>query len=159
MRDIGTCLWFDGQAEEAANFYVDLIENSRIVDITRWGETGPGEPGTVLTVQFELNGRGFRALNGGPEFAFNESVSFELVFDEQAELDRHWDAFTADGGQESQCGWLKDKFGVSWQLVPSTLPALLVGPDAAGAARAMKAMLGMRKLDIAALQAAYDGVA
>jgi predicted 3-demethylubiquinone-9 3-methyltransferase (glyoxalase superfamily) len=152
MDEIGTCLWFDGQAEEAANFYVGLFENSRITDVARTGEGGP-----VLTVAFELNGRSFRGLNGGPDFTFSEAVSFELFFDDQASLDARWDALIADGGQESQCGWLKDKFGLSWQLIPSMLPKVLGGSDPEGAARAMKAMLGMKKLDIAQLQAAYDG--
>ncbi len=155
---IGTCLWFNGQAEEAANFYVGLFPNSRIGNIARWGDGGPGEPGSVLTVAFELDGRTFTGLNGGPEFTFNEAISFELQFDTQEELDEKWDALTADGGQESQCGWLKDKFGVSWQLVPSMMPKVLSGPNAEGAQRAMQAMLGMRRLVIAELQAAYDGV-
>ncbi|MBP2414473.1 putative 3-demethylubiquinone-9 3-methyltransferase (glyoxalase superfamily) [Arthrobacter stackebrandtii] len=154
---IGTCLWFNGQAEEAANFYVGLFPNSRIGDIARWGEGGPGEPGSVLTVAFELDGRSFTGLNGGPEFTFSEAISFELYFDSQEELDEKWDALTSDGGQESQCGWLKDKFGVSWQLVPSMMPKVLSGPNTEGAQRAMQAMLGMKKLVIAELQAAYDG--
>ncbi|ALV44923.1 hypothetical protein MB46_04770 [Arthrobacter alpinus] len=157
MAGIGTCLWFDGQAEEAANFYVGIFPNSRILDASRWGDDGPGVPGTVLTISFELDGRGFRGLNGGPQFKFNEAVSFELFFDTQAELDEKWEALTADGGQESQCGWLKDKFGVSWQLIPAMLTSVLGGPDPEGAARAMQAMMGMQKLDIAALQSAYDG--
>ncbi len=154
---IGTCLWFNGQAEEAANFYVGLFPNSRIGDIARWGEGGPGEPGSVLTVAFELDGRSFTGLNGGPEFTFSEAISFELYFDSQEELDEKWDALTSDGGQESQCGWLKDKFGVSWQLVPTMMPKVLSGPNTEGAQRAMQAMLGMKKLVIAELQAAYDG--
>lgn len=134
-----------------------LFDNSRITDVARWGEGGPGEPGTALTVAFELDGRSFRGLNGGPEFTFSEAISFELFFDAQAELDAKRAALTADGGQESQCGWLKDRFGVSWQLIPNMLSGVLNGPDHDGAARAMRAMLGMKKLDIAALQAAYDG--
>lgn len=157
MDEIGTCLWFDGRAEEAATFYVGLFPNSKITDVARWGEGGPGEAGTALTVAFELNGRSFQALNGGPEFVFNEAISFTLNFDDQAGLDAKWDALTSDGGRESQCGWLKDKFGVSWQLVPRMLPGVLNGSDPAGSQRAMAAMMGMRKLDIAALQAAYDG--
>jgi len=157
MGEIRTCLWFDGRAEEAANFYVGLFGNSRIHDVTRWGEGGHGTPGDVLTVTFELEGRGFTALNGGPEFGFTEAVSFELYFEDQASLDAQWDALTADGGQESQCGWLKDRFGVSWQLIPTMMPGVLNGPDPEGRKRALQAMLGMRKLDIAALQAAYDG--
>ena len=157
VGQIGTCLWFDGPAEEAANFYVGLFENSRIKDVARWGEGGPYAAGTVLTVEFELEGRGFRGLNGGPQFSFNEAISFELPFDAQAEMDAKWEALTADDGQEGRCGWLKDRFGVSWQLIPNMLASVLNGPDPAGAGRAMQAMLGMQKLDIAALQSAYDG--
>lgn len=157
MAEIGTCLWFDGRAEEAANFYVGLFANSRILDISRWGEGGPGTPGDALTVTFELEGRSFRGLNGGPQFTFNEAISFELFFDDQDSLDAKWDALTSDGGQEGQCGWLKDRFGVSWQLIPNMLPTVLGGPNPEGSQRAMSAMLGMQKLDIGALQAAYDG--
>lgn len=157
MGGIGTCLWFNGQAEEAANFYVHLFENSRITDVSRWGEGGPGTPGDVLTIAFELDGRAFRGLNGGPEFTFSEAISFELFFEDQEELDAKWKALTSDGGQEGQCGWLKDRFGVSWQLIPQMLPTVLNGPDPAGSQRALQAMLGMKKLEIAALQAAYDG--
>lgn len=157
MGGIGTCLWFNGRAEEAANFYVGLFDNSRITDVSRWGEGGPGTPGEVLTIAFELEGRPFRGLNGGPEFTFSEAISFELFFDTQSELDAKWNALTADGGTESQCGWLKDRFGVSWQLIPSMMGSVLNGSDAAGSQRALQAMLGMKKLDIAALQAAYDG--
>lgn len=157
MAGIGTCLWFDGRAEEAANFYVGLFPNSRVGEVLRWGGDGPGVPGAVLTISFELDGRSFRGLNGGPEFTFSEAISFELFFDTQAELDEKWNALTADGGQESQCGWLKDKFGVSWQLVPSMMTGVLNGPDPDGAGRAMQAMMGMKKLVIAELQAAYDG--
>lgn len=152
MSSIGTCLWFNGTAEEAANFYTGLLPNSRMTDVARMGE---GQP--ALTVSFELDGRSFRGLNGGPQFTFNEAISFELFFDSQAELDAKWNALTADGGEEGQCGWLKDKFGVSWQLIPNMLGSVLGGPDQAGAARAMQAMLSMQKLDIAALQSAYDG--
>lgn len=157
MAEIGTCLWFDGRAEEAANFYVGLFANSRILDISRWGEGGPGTPGDALTVTFELEGRSFRGLNGGPQFTFNEAISFELFFDDQDSLDAKWDALTSEGGQEGQCGWLKDRFGVSWQLIPNMLPTVLGGPNPEGSQRAMSAMLGMQKLDIGALQAAYDG--
>lgn len=149
MSSIGTCLWFNGTAEEAANFYTGLFPNSRITDVARMGE---GQP--ALSVSFELDGRSFRGLNGGPQFTFNEAISFELFFDSQAELDAKWNALTDDGGEEGQCGWLKDKFGVSWQLIPNMLGSVLGGPDQAGAAQAM---LSMRKLDIAALQSAYDG--
>lgn len=157
VSGIGTCLWFDCQAEEAANFYVGLFPNSSIGETSRWGDDGPGVPGSVLTISFELDGRSFRGLNGGPEFKFTEAISFELFFDTQKELDEKWNALTADGGEESQCGWLKDKFGVSWQLVPNMLPKVLGGSDPEGAHRAMAAMMGMQKLVIAELQAAYDG--
>lgn len=151
VDEIGTCLWFNGRAEEAASFYVGLFANSRITDVSRLGDGG-----AMAIVSFELNGRSFRAFDGGPEFVFNEAISFELFFDDQSALDAKWVALTADGGQESQCGWLKDKFGVSWQLIPAMLQGVLAGPDPDGAARAMTAMLGMQKLDIAQLQAAYD---
>lgn len=157
MSGIGTCLWFNGQAEEAANFYVSLFPNSRIGEISRWGDGGQGEPGQVLTVSFELDGRSFTGLNGGPEFTFNEAISFELSFDNQEDLDEKWFALIAHGGMESQCGWLKDKFGISWQLTPRVLPALIGGPDPEGAKRAMTAMLGMKRLVISELQGAYDG--
>ncbi|WP_125612142.1 VOC family protein [Specibacter cremeus] len=156
-RAIGTCLWFDGRAEEAANFYAGLFDDGRILDVARYGDAGPGDAGSVMTVSFELGGRGFRALNGGPEYTFNEAVSFELFFDTQQELDDAWSALTAGGGEDGPCGWLKDKFGVSWQLIPNMLMSVLGGSDPAGRERAMAAMLAMHKLDIAALQAAYDG--
>lgn len=152
MSGIGTCLWFDGNAEEAANFYVGLFPNSRIVHV----DGAPaGQP--PMTVIFELDGRSFRGLNGGPQFKFNEAISFELFFDDQESLDEKWNALIADGGEESQCGWLKDKFGLSWQLIPNMLPSVLGGADAEGSQRALQAMLSMRKLDIAALQSAYNG--
>ncbi|MCA4131423.1 VOC family protein [Arthrobacter sp. M4] len=157
MQKISTCLWFDDQAEDAANFYTSIFKNSGIQDISRYGDTGPGEPGRVMTVQFQLEGREFTALNGGPAFTFNESVSMVVDCSSQDEVDAYWDALTADGGQESQCGWLKDKFGLSWQIIPNALPELLNGPDPEGARRAMEAMLQMRKIDIATLQKAYDG--
>lgn len=157
MSGIGICLWFAGQAEEAAKFYVDLFPNSRIHDISRYPDNDRGEPGEVLTVGFVLDGREFRAMNGAEQNRFTEAISFELGFDTQAELDRKWFALTADGGEESMCGWLKDKFGVSWQLVPTMLPQVLGGRDPDGAQRAMQAMLGMRRLVIAELQDAYDG--
>lgn len=157
MQKISTCLWFDNQAEDAANFYTGLFEDSRILDVSRYGDTGPGDPGRVMTVQFQIEGRDFTALNGGPAFTFNESVSLVVDCSSQDEVDRFWEALTSDGGQESQCGWLKDKFGLSWQIVPAALPGFLNGPDVEGAQRAMEAMLQMRKLDIGALQKAYDG--
>lgn len=155
-QKITTCLWFDAQAEEAADFYVSVFDGSKILNVARYAEGGPGPAGQAMTVEFEIEGRKFLALNGGPAFTFNEAVSFVIDCTSQEEVDRYWSALTA-GGIESQCGWLKDKFGVSWQVVPSVLGELLGGPDPDGAQRAMQAMLGMRKLQIAELQAAYDG--
>jgi predicted 3-demethylubiquinone-9 3-methyltransferase (glyoxalase superfamily) len=153
---ITPCLWFDTEGEEAAEFYCSLIPNSRVTDVTRNGEGGPGEPGTVLTVDFELDGRPYVALNGGPQFTFTEAVSFQIACEDQAEVDRYWEVLTADGGEESMCGWVKDRFGLSWQVVPTELPALLGDADPDRAQRAMKAMLSMRKLDIGAIREAAD---
>jgi predicted 3-demethylubiquinone-9 3-methyltransferase (glyoxalase superfamily) len=155
-QKITTCLWFDSQAEEAAEFYVSVFDGSKVLYVARYGEGGPGPAGQVMTVEFEIDGRRFTGLNGGPAFTFNESVSFVIDCSSQEEVDRYWSALT-DGGSEGQCGWLKDKYGVSWQVMPSALGQLLGGPDPEGSQRAMQAMLGMRKLDIAELQAAYDG--
>ncbi|AUZ34808.1 hypothetical protein C3B78_10355 [Arthrobacter sp. PGP41] len=155
-RKIGTCLWFDNQAEEAAQFYTSVFDDSRILNISRFGDGGPGAAGEAIAVDFELEGRGFTALNGARGSAFTEAVSFVVDCEDQSSVDRYWAALT-DGGSESQCGWLKDRFGLSWQIVPSVLPSLIAGPDPHGSQRAMQAMLGMRKLDIAELQKAYDG--
>ncbi|TQF69332.1 VOC family protein [Rhodococcus spelaei] len=157
MQKITPCLWFDTQAEEAATFYTSIFKNSSIGEISRYGEGMPKPAGTAMTVAFTLDGQNFTALNGGPEFAFTEAVSFQVDCADQAEVDEYWEALTADGGQESQCGWLKDKFGMSWQIVPSALPSVLGGPDPAGAQRAVAAMMQMRKIDIGVLQKAYDG--
>ena len=166
MPAITPFLWFDNQAEEAAEFYVSVFPGSKIINTTRYGEAGPGEPGSVITVDFQLDGTAFTALNGGPAFDFTEAVSFQIDCADQAEVDHYWDGLLADGGAESQCGWLKDRFGLSWQVVPRQLGSperrlskgdpLLGDPDPGRAARATQAMLGMRKLDIAALQAAAD---
>ncbi|MBT8162335.1 MULTISPECIES: VOC family protein [Arthrobacter] len=156
MQKITTCLWFDSQAGEAAEFYTTLFPGSSIGKVLRSGDAGPGPAGQVVTVEFEIEGREFVALNGGPMFKFTEAVSLVVNCDTQEEVDRYWDALT-EGGEESQCGWLKDKFGLSWQIVPKIFPELLSGPDPDGAQRAMAAMLQMKKLDIAALQSAYDG--
>ncbi|HEY8294662.1 MAG TPA: VOC family protein [Micrococcaceae bacterium] len=156
MQKITPCLWFDTQGEEAAQFYISVFRNSKILNISRYGEAGPGPQGQVLTVSFELDGQEFTALNGGPEFKFNEAVSFQVSCDSQDEVDRFWSALS-DRGEEGPCGWLKDKFGLSWQIVPSILGELLSGPDARRSQQAMKAMLQMKKLDIRALQEAYDG--
>ena len=150
-------LWFDTEAEEAAGFYTSIFENSRIVNVTRYTEAGPRLAGTVMTVEWELDGQRFVGINGGPEFSFTEAVSFEISCETQEEVDYYWERLT-DGGEEGPCGWLKDRYGLSWQVVPTGMVELLNDPDSERAARAMKAMLGMRKLDIAALRSAADGV-
>jgi predicted 3-demethylubiquinone-9 3-methyltransferase (glyoxalase superfamily) len=157
---ISPCLWFDSEAEEAARFYTGIFRNSKITAISRYGEAGKeihGRPaGSVMTVEFELDGQSFTALNGGPVFKFNEAISFEIQCQTQEELDYFWERLMA-GGRAQQCGWLKDKFGVSWQVVPEVLSRLVTGPDPAKSERTFEAMLKMEKLDIAALQRAYDG--
>jgi len=153
---ITPCLWFDTQAEEAAEFYTSVFENSRIVDVTRFGDAGPRPSGMVMTVTFEIEGQEFVALNGGPEFTFDEAISFQVSCEDQTEVDRFW-KLLSDGGEESQCGWLKDRFGVSWQIIPTQLPDLLSSPDAETSQRVMRAMLGMKKIDVAALEAAAAG--
>jgi predicted 3-demethylubiquinone-9 3-methyltransferase (glyoxalase superfamily) len=154
-RTIGTCLWFENEAEQAAEFYTSVFDDSRILNISRF-EGAPGPEGEAIAVEFELEGRAFTALNGARGTSFTEAVSFVVDCEDQDAVDRYWTALT-DGGGESQCGWLKDRFGVSWQIVPSVLSSLIAGPDPLGSQRAMQAMLGMRKLDIAELQKAYDG--
>jgi predicted 3-demethylubiquinone-9 3-methyltransferase (glyoxalase superfamily) len=149
-------LWFDTEAEEAAAFYVSVFENSRIVNVTHYTEAGPRPAGTVMTVEFELDGQRFVGINGGPEFKFDEAVSFEIECHDQDEIDYFWSKLT-EGGEESQCGWLKDRYGLSWQVVPTGIEELFADPDKSRAERAMKAMLGMRKLDLAALREAADG--
>lgn len=149
-------LWFDNQAEEAANFYVSLFANSEILGITRYSEAAPGATGSVMTVSYRLDGEEFTALNGGPIFQFTESVSFAIACDSQEEVDRLWEALSA-GGEKGQCGWLKDQFGLSWQVVPTVLYEMAQDRDPARVNRVMEAMLQMTKLDIATLQAAYDG--
>ena len=156
MSKVHPFLWFDNKAEEAANFYVSLFPNSRITNASRYTEGSPGEAGSVMTVEFELDGRHFTALNGGPHFHFTEAVSFVVDCADQAEVDRYWDKLS-EGGKTSQCGWLKDRYGLSWQIVPRDLPQLVGGPDRAGAKRAMAAMLKMTRLDIGKLRAAYEG--
>ena len=159
MSKITPCLWFDGQAEEAAAFYTSIFPEGRIVGVHRSpGDTPSGPEGSVLTVDFELAGQPFIGLNGGPDFTFNEAISLSIECEDQAEVDRYWEALTADGGEPSVCGWLKDRFGVSWQVVPKIMPELLNSSDRAGAARALEAMLGMTKLDVARLREAYEGV-
>src|SRR5712675_1285868 len=153
LNKITPCLWFDTEGEEAAKFYVGIFKNSRILEVARYGSAGPRPEGMVMVVKFELNGQEFTALNGGPEFTFSEAISFQVACDTQAEVDEFWTKLSA-GGEEGPCGWLKDKYGLSWQIVPSILDQLIVDPDAEKAQRAMKAMLGMKKLDIAELQRA-----
>ncbi len=155
MTRITPCLWFDTEGEEAATFYVSLFENSRITEVSRYGEAGPRPAGTVMVVSFELDGRPFTALNGGPEFTFNEAISLQIDCQSQEEVDYYWDGLTA-GGEEGPCGWLKDRYGVSWQVVPSALIALIQDPDPGRSQRAMAAMMTMKKIDIAAVRAAAD---
>jgi predicted 3-demethylubiquinone-9 3-methyltransferase (glyoxalase superfamily) len=153
-----TCLWFDDQAEEAARYYVSVFKDSELGHVTRSGEAGPGAADSALTVDFVLNGQRFVALNGGAQpWAFNESVSFQIHCGDQAEIDYYWNALT-DGGQEIDCGWVKDRYGLCWQVVPAQLPAWIGDPDPQKAARAMRAMLSMKKFDVAALERAHAGV-
>ena len=160
MDKVSPCLWFDGNAEEAARLYTSIFPNSRISSVDRSpGETPSGPKDMVLSVNFTIDGRSFIALNGGPEFKFTEAISLSIDCADQAEVDRYWDALLADGGQESVCGWLKDRFGVSWQVVPRQLPEMLNSPDREGAARALAAMLKMVKLDVAGLERAFRGEA
>lgn len=156
-QTITPCLWFNGQAEEATNFYLSVFPNSEVLNVTRYTEVGPAEPGSVVTISFQLNGQEYLALNGGPEFKFNEAVSFIIDCATQEEVDHYWEKLTADGGEPGPCGWLKDKFGVSWQVVPSILDEYLRDEDRERANRVMETMLKMSKLDIAELQRAYEG--
>ena len=156
MSDIAPCLWFNGEAEDAARFYVSVFADSAIGSISRYGAGGPFEPGTALMVEFRLRGQRFQALNGGPQFRPSEGTSFSISCRDAAEVDHHWAALTAGGGAEGRCGWLKDRFGVSWQVVPDGLGKVLSDPDRGRAGRAMKAMMSMRKLDLAAMIAAAD---
>ena len=158
MPTITPCLWFDGNAEEAATFYVSLLPDSRIDKVHRApGNYPSGKAGDVLTVEFTLMGRPFLGLNGGSHFKFSEAVSFQVYTDSQEETDRYWNAIVGNGGQESQCGWCKDKFGVSWQITPRALLNAMADPDRAAAKRTMEAMMGMRKIDIAAIERARAG--
>jgi len=150
---ITPCLWFDTEGEDAAKLYTSLFPNSRIGSISRFGSAGPRDEGTVMTVEFELDGQPFVALNGGPDFTFSEAVSFQVSCKDQEEVDRYWNAL-AEGGEEGPCGWLKDRFGLSWQIIPEALPRLLSDPDKDKAQRVMACMLEMGKLDVAELEAA-----
>ena len=149
-----TCLWFDTEGEEAARFYTSLFPNSKLGEITRYGSAGPREEGTVMTVGFELMGQEFVALNGGSNYTFNQAISFQIMCESQEEVDRYWEQLTADGGEEGPCGWLQDRFGVPWQVVPTALPELLQQPDAQKSQRVMQTMMGMRKLVIEELEQA-----
>ncbi|MFC8426267.1 VOC family protein [Streptomyces sp. NPDC057236] len=152
-----TCLWYDGQAEEAANFYVSVFKDSSLGGIVRNTDATPGAEGSVLTVEFTANGQKFVALNGGPEFTFNEAISFQLDCADQAEIDHYWEKLVEGGGEHGPCGWLKDRFGVSWQVNAVRLTEMISDPDRRKADRAMKSMMSMGKLDIAALEKAYAG--
>jgi predicted 3-demethylubiquinone-9 3-methyltransferase (glyoxalase superfamily) len=151
-------LWFDTQAEEAAEFYVSVFPNGRVVGKTHYTDVGPGEPGTVMTVEWELDGERFVGINGGPQFTFSEAVSLQINCEDQDEVDFYWEKL-GEGGEEGPCGWLKDRFGLSWQVVPKGMDELFADPDPQRARRAMEAMLQMRKLDVEALRRAADGVA
>jgi predicted 3-demethylubiquinone-9 3-methyltransferase (glyoxalase superfamily) len=163
-QKINTYLWFDDQAEEAASLYVDLFKarpgtpgaESKVTNVARYGEAGPGEPGKAMTVSFELEGQEFIALNGGPQFPFTEAISLLVHCDSQEEVDYFWNALTSDGGEESQCGWLKDRFGLSWQIIPDRLMELIGDADPGRSQRAMEAMLKMQKIDIPTLERAAD---
>ena len=156
MQAITPFLWFDTEAEDAARFYVSLFPDSQLGAIARYGEAGPGAACSVMTVAFELNGMSFVALNGGPVYQFTEAFSLQVPCDDQAEIDRLWAALT-EGGEESRCGWLKDRWGLSWQIIPSRLPQLIGGDDPQKARRALEAMFAMNKFDIAALERAREG--
>ena len=151
-----TCLWFDTDGEAAANYYTSIFKDSKLGRVGRYTEAGPGPAGSVVTVEFELNGQKFVALNGGPQFTFNEAISFQIPCEDQDEVDYYWSKLS-EGGQEVACGWLKDKYGLSWQVVPTVLIDMIADPDPEKAKRATEAMLAMTKFDIAALQKAYAG--
>ena len=153
MKGITPCLWFDTQGEDAANFYASVFPNSRILEVQRYGSAGPRDEGSVMTVNFELNGQKFVALNGGPEFTFSEAISFQIICESQEEVDEYWSKLT-DGGEEGPCGWAKDKFGLSWQVVPQRLFELVGDPDPEKSQRVMQAMLKMKKIEIDELEQA-----
>jgi predicted 3-demethylubiquinone-9 3-methyltransferase (glyoxalase superfamily) len=157
MNNLVTCLWFDTQGEDAAKFYTSIFPNSKLGKITHYGSAGPRPEGTVMTVGFELMGQEFVALNGGPEFTFNEAISFQVLCDGQDEVDAYWEKLSA-GGEQGPCGWLKDKFGVAWQVIPTALPRLLEDPDAEKSQRVMSAMMEMKKIEIDELERAAAAV-
>ena len=156
MQKITPFLWFDGKAEEAMNFYISIFKDSKIVSVTRYGEAGPGPKGTVMTAAFELNGQKFVALNGGPQFTFTEAISFVVNCETQQEVDEFWEKLS-EGGAKSRCGWLKDKYGLSWQVIPSVLPEMLQDKDAEKSQRVMQAMMQMDKIEMEPLKRAYLG--
>ena len=151
-------LWFDKEAEEAANYYVSIFKNSKVLGVTRYGDAGPGTAGTVMTATFQIEDQVFTGVNGGPHFKFTEAISFVIHCKSQEEVDHYWEKLTANGGQESQCGWLKDKYGMSWQVVPDALLEMIKDPDPEKSRRVMNAMLQMKKIEIAKLREAYNGV-
>jgi len=156
MKGITPFLWFDQNAEAAMDFYTSIFKHSKVVRVSRYGDAGPGPKGQVMVGEFEINGQRFMALNGGPQFKFTEAISFVIHCEDQEEIDYYWSNLTSQGGQESQCGWLKDKFGLSWQVVPTVLSELMGDKDPARANRVMQALLQMKKLDIAGLRSAAD---
>jgi predicted 3-demethylubiquinone-9 3-methyltransferase (glyoxalase superfamily) len=156
MQKIVPNLWFDTEAEDAANYYISIFKDSEITDVSRYGEEGPRPAGMVLTISFRLQGQEFTAINGGPDFKFDEAISFLVNCESQDEVDEYWEKLS-EGGEEGPCGWLKDKFGLSWQVIPTILGKLMQDEDTEKAGRVMKAMLQMKKIDIAKLQEAYDG--
>jgi len=157
MQKITPFLWFNNEAEEAANFYTSLFKDSKILMVSRYGDAGPGPKGSAMTVSFQLGGQQFLALNGGPVFKFTEAISLVVNCESQQEVDELWSKLTADGGSEGQCGWLKDKYGLSWQIVPTAMGRLMSDPDPQKSKRVMEAMLQMKKLDIGALERAHRG--
>jgi predicted 3-demethylubiquinone-9 3-methyltransferase (glyoxalase superfamily) len=157
MQKITPFLWFENQAEEAANFYASIFKHSKIGTVSRYGEAGPGPAGSAMTVSFELDGLEFTALNGGPAFKFTEAISLYVDCETQEEVDYYWDRLLEGGGQPSQCGWLKDRFGISWQIIPAALPRLLTDPDRDKANRVMQAMLQMSRIDVSKLESAARG--
>jgi predicted 3-demethylubiquinone-9 3-methyltransferase (glyoxalase superfamily) len=152
-----TCLWFDTEAEEAASYYTSIFKNSKLGRVTRYNEAAPDQAGKVMTVEFELNGQRFLGLNGGPQFKFTEAISFYIFCEDQDEIDYYWNALTESGGEEGPCGWLKDKYGVSWQVIPTGMIDMLNDPDPEKAKRATEAMFQMKKIDLAAIQQAHAG--
>jgi len=156
MQKITPYLWFDGQAEEAVNLYTSIFKNSKVLNVSRYGEGSPGPAGSVMTASFELDGQEFIALNGGPQYKFTEAISFLVNCKTQKEVDELWEKLTADGGEEGPCGWLKDKFGVSWQIIPTALGEMLSDPNPSKAQRVMEAMFKMKKIEIPLLKQAYE---